>query len=225
MARTSTETVTVHQTPDQVQAEMTATIKQLRHEIGQAAVLIRSQRLIIERMRRDAIAADKELRSLRWQVKHPQAAAGGTLEALLAFSLKVSDDLKQLLLELQAAQAGGKIEEEAFTGHDCSEEDEHQPLVIPDPPVTVEELAPEPQARKRPGPPAASAPRRCSIDWCDKKHAARGFCYRHYEQWRNHGDALLSRRRVPGQTEPVLMRETGPKQYERVEGGTDERAI
>jgi hypothetical protein len=30
----------------------------------------------------------------------------------------------------------------------------------------------------------------CSIDGCNGRHEARGWCAKHYEQWRIHGDAL-----------------------------------
>jgi hypothetical protein len=61
----------------------------------------------------------------------------------------------------------------------------------------------------------APAKRTCSVAWCDRSHVSRGYCYRHYEQLRIHGDALLTKRRVGGE-QPVLMREVGPERYEPV---------
>lgn len=36
----------------------------------------------------------------------------------------------------------------------------------------------------------------CSIDGCDRGHNARGWCRRHYEAWRRHGDPLGASRTV-----------------------------
>lgn len=36
--------------------------------------------------------------------------------------------------------------------------------------------------------------RTCSIDGCERPHEARGWCNRHYEKWRAHGDPLAIRR-------------------------------
>lgn len=35
--------------------------------------------------------------------------------------------------------------------------------------------------------------RLCSIDGCARTHMAKGFCHRHYERWRTHGDAMSMR--------------------------------
>lgn len=31
----------------------------------------------------------------------------------------------------------------------------------------------------------------CSVDWCNKKHNAKGYCLEHYTQWKKHGDPLV----------------------------------
>lgn len=36
--------------------------------------------------------------------------------------------------------------------------------------------------------------RTCSIDGCGKPHAARGWCYSHWERWKRHGDPLAGKR-------------------------------
>lgn len=33
--------------------------------------------------------------------------------------------------------------------------------------------------------------RRCSIEGCDAKHFARGWCHKHYERWRRYGDPSI----------------------------------
>lgn len=37
-----------------------------------------------------------------------------------------------------------------------------------------------------------TALRVCSIDGCDRAHYGRGWCRRHYDMWRNHGDPLAA---------------------------------
>jgi hypothetical protein len=34
--------------------------------------------------------------------------------------------------------------------------------------------------------------RHCSVEGCEDKHEARGFCMRHYNRWRRYGDVLAS---------------------------------
>lgn len=38
---------------------------------------------------------------------------------------------------------------------------------------------------------AARGRRRCTVDGCEKAHAAKGFCHNHYKQWRRATDATL----------------------------------
>lgn len=40
----------------------------------------------------------------------------------------------------------------------------------------------------------------CSIDWCEKPHAAKGWCDQHYRRWRNHGDPLGGRKTNKGKS-------------------------
>ncbi len=32
----------------------------------------------------------------------------------------------------------------------------------------------------------------CSVDGCDRRYRARGFCDLHYQRWRRHGDPLVN---------------------------------
>ena len=34
--------------------------------------------------------------------------------------------------------------------------------------------------------------KQCSIDGCEKRHVARGFCRQHYQRWQRHGDPLVT---------------------------------
>lgn len=40
--------------------------------------------------------------------------------------------------------------------------------------------------------------RLCSVDGCERKHAARGYCFTHYSRWKKHGD--------PGPAESLVVR-------------------
>lgn len=37
--------------------------------------------------------------------------------------------------------------------------------------------------------------RPCSVDGCERRSSARGWCHMHYERWRRHGDPLHVRKR------------------------------
>lgn len=41
-----------------------------------------------------------------------------------------------------------------------------------------------------------TAPRLCSVEGCDKRVSARGFCALHYQRWARNGDPTVSKRRM-----------------------------
>lgn len=44
--------------------------------------------------------------------------------------------------------------------------------------------------------------RRCSIEGCERRHLARGWCQRHYERWKRHGTPLIGRDSEDGPHKP-----------------------
>lgn len=44
----------------------------------------------------------------------------------------------------------------------------------------------------------------CTVEGCERKHKARGFCRVHYSRWRNHGDPLGGRARQWGRRSPAM---------------------
>lgn len=67
----------------------------------------------------------------------------------------------------------------------------------------------------------------CMVPWCNEKHYHHGYCMRHAARLRDYGDPLLGKvnpetmqpARGGGLTTRVMAREVGPGQYEVVVGG------
>ena len=64
--------------------------------------------------------------------------------------------------------------------------------------------------------------RTCSVDGCGKPHAAKGFCYSHWERWKRHGDPLAGKKAnrgksccVDGCSNPAHSREMCKGHYQR----------
>ncbi|MHB0934874.1 MAG: hypothetical protein ACYC6A_00665 [Armatimonadota bacterium] len=190
--------------PEALRAEALRVIGELQREAGRLQALTESQARILARRNAEVAEKDRIILELNAHITEQAAAirlqrkagvdASPEVEAWETFGLKIALDLVELLERLHAVRAAGTV-------------------AAPETPAPT----PEPAAAPAPSPPAEKAARRCSITWCEAKHSSRGWCFRHYQLWRIHGDPLLSLRRVPGQNAPVLMRETGPKQYARVE--------
>lgn len=67
------------------------------------------------------------------------------------------------------------------------------------------------------------AERTCTVDGCENRHRCKGYCDKHYQRWRKHGDPLhaqvqVSRRgtcEVDGCTSPIKARRLCCRHYQR----------
>ena len=46
----------------------------------------------------------------------------------------------------------------------------------------------------------------CTVDGCEKRHQARGWCWTHYRRWRSHGDPATVRTLQPCGTKAAYLR-------------------